>query len=101
MSRQIITIDQSPCRASYGLLRPQDFLSATVASQKQTVRDNIANIVAIGDRLGRYGPRQDVIVAISAEAYLAEPPKEIVLRQIDRPTLDVAEISGGLINLFI
>lgn len=101
MSRQILAIDQSPCRASYGVLNAGDFLSATVARQKQTVRENIDRIVADGNRLARDGARQDVVVAIAAERYLAQPPKEITIKPIARPRFRLAEITGGSINIFI
>jgi hypothetical protein len=51
MSRLILTIDQTPCRASYGLLTQEAFRRDLAARQREVVRENIARYVARGDRM--------------------------------------------------
>jgi len=101
MARLIVAIDQSPCRASYGLLGQQDFLRATAARQKQAVQDNIARVAADGDRLARIASRENAVVAIAAELYLSEPKKEVALVAVERPAFHLVEVTGGEINIFV
>lgn len=100
MSRLILAIDQQPSRSSYGLRTPAELRSYSTAVQKQTVMSNIAQVAASGDRKARIGNNEAAIVAIASEMYLAEPPKDVTLQYIDRPTLYTREVSGIVVNIF-
>jgi hypothetical protein len=100
MARIILAIDQQPSRSSYGLMTPLERRSYTTAVQKQTVLGNIATVAANGDRKARIGNKEEAIIAISSEVYLAEPKKEITLQYIDRPTIQAREVTGIVVNIF-
>jgi hypothetical protein len=91
MSRLLLTIDQTPCRASYGLLGHEAFRIDLRDRQRQVVQDNIARVVARGDRLAQINPG-DGIAVIAAEAYLSEEPAvDIALKFVERPVFSVIE----------
>lgn len=99
--RTILAIDQTPSRASYGLLTQDAFRQELAAHQRQVVRENLDRTVAQGNRMAHIETGENAIVEIAAEAYLSKTPPEVVLRTVARPSFHVAEVTGGLINIFI
>ncbi len=93
MSRLILTIDQTPCRASYGLLTQEAFRRDLAARQREVVRENIARYVARGDRMATMMPG-NTIIDISAEAYLDEPPVEVAIVPVARPIIGVTRATA-------
>jgi hypothetical protein len=90
----VLQIDQTPCRASYGLYTPSEFLRQTTARQKQTVSGNIAEIVADGNRMRRFDKPGNSIPEMAAEAYLSEPQLEVALVFVDRPIISYTPAGG-------
>ena len=99
--RTILAIDQTPSRASYGLLTQDALRHKLVSEQKQAVREDIGRTVAEGNRMAHIETGENAIVEIAAEAYLSEAPPEVVLQPVERPSFHVAEITGGRVNIFI
>jgi hypothetical protein len=99
MSRLIITIDQTPCRASYGLLGQQALRREIAATQRSVIRENIANIVDRGDRLAKIVGEENSIPFIAGEAYPSEPVPDVVLTPIARPIIGVRE--AGVLDIVI
>lgn len=93
MSRLLLTIDQTPCRASYGLLGQEAFRRDLAASQRGVVQENIARYVARGDRMATIMPGNSV-VDIAAEAYLDEPAVEVTIASVERPIIGVTEATA-------
>ncbi|MBP2645902.1 MAG: hypothetical protein H6Q75_1342 [Firmicutes bacterium] len=94
-----VTIDQTPCRASYGLLTPSARLDQDVADQKEAVRENIAAICARGDRLAKIWNKGNTVEELAAEAY-AYQPKEVQVKYIERPVIR-CEPSSNFVNIFV
>lgn len=90
----VLRIDQTPCRASYGLYTPAEFQRQTTARQKQTVSDNTAAIVATGNRLRRFDIAGNSIPEMAAEAYLNVQPLDVALVSVDRPTISYTPAGG-------
>lgn len=90
----VLSIDQTPCRASYGLYTPSEFLRQTTAQQKQVVSENIAAIVADGNRMRRFDQPGNSIPQMAGEAYLSVPQKEVALVSIDRPAISYTPAGG-------
>jgi hypothetical protein len=93
MSRLLVTIDQTPCRASYGLLGQEAFRRDLVARQRGVVEESIARYVGRGDRMATIMPGNGV-ADIAAEAYLDEPVVEVTITSVARPIIGVAEVTG-------
>lgn len=100
MTRMILTIDQTPCRASYGLKTQQAFRRDTLAYQKQVVRENIDRFVAEGNRMAAIETKENAIAEISADKNYSDAP-EVVLGWIERPSFEVKEATGAFINIFV
>lgn len=100
MVRGIVTIDQTPCRASYGLFSPSALLRDTTNRQKAAVMENIARFVSDGDRMAQIENKRNTIPAIAADSNYSEPP-DVVLTSIDRPDIRWREISGAFVDIFI
>lgn len=94
MIRGVLTIDQTPCRASYGLYTQAELLRRTTALQKQTVLDAIGKIAADGNRLRRFDIPGNSIPEMAAEAYSTAPPPDVVLVSIDRPIIRYTPAGG-------
>lgn len=90
----VLLIDQTPCRASYGLYTPSEFLRQTTARQKDTVSENVAKIVADGDRMRRFDIKANSIPEIAADAYLDTAPMEVALVSVDRPLISYSPAGG-------
>lgn len=94
MIRGVLKIDQTPCRASYGLYTLSEFLRRTTAQQKQTVSSNIATIAATGNRLRRFDRPGNSIPAIVAEAYLNEEQLNVGLVSVARPIISYTPVAS-------
>lgn len=94
MIRGILTIDQTPCRASYGLLTPSALLTDLVRRQRAAVMENIGNYAATGDRLARIENPANRIESIAAERN--DEPLTVGLKNIDRPVIRFEQASGLL-----
>lgn len=100
MARMILAIDQQPSRSSYGLMTPLERRSYSTAEQKQAFIGNLATVVINGDRKAQIGNNENAIVAIAAELYLSEPPKDVTLQYIDRPVMQTREVTGIVVNIY-
>ncbi|MDT8903898.1 DUF6470 family protein [Anaeroselena agilis] len=92
MSRLLLTIDQTPCRASYGILGHEAFRRDLVAKQRGVVQEAIANYVSRGDRLSKAAPGNS-IPDLAAELYLSKPVPQVALVPVERPVIGLAEVS--------
>lgn len=93
MSRLLLTIDQTPCRASYGLLGQEAFRRDLAARQRSVVQEAIANYAERGDRLARIAAGNG-IADLAAEVYLSEPAPEITIVPVERPVIGVTEATA-------
>jgi len=99
MIRGVLTIDQTPCRASYGILTPTASRQETDAFQKMAVANNIGEVVANGDRLAKFWSKANSIEEISAEAY-GYHPKDVVLKSVERPVIRWYPDNGNRVDIF-
>lgn len=79
-----MVIDQSPCRASYGLKTITQFTGDFAQKGMQAAFEAIGEIAEEGERLARIESGENAIVAIAVENSTDEPV-EVVLKSIPRP----------------
>lgn len=91
-----LKIDQTPCRASYGLYTPSEFLRQTTARQKQAVSENIADIVGDGNRMRRFDIKANSIPEMAFEAYFDYEPLEVALVSVARPNIRYYPAGDGV-----
>ncbi|MBP2651815.1 MAG: hypothetical protein H6Q74_2640 [Firmicutes bacterium] len=93
-----LTIDQTPCRASYGILTPTARLWQTVAENQTEFLESLAETSENGDRLARIWNKANAIEEIAAEAY-GYHPKEVAVKCIERPIINWDPEGGNLVNI--
>ncbi len=93
MSRLILTIDQTPCRASYGLLGPDALRRDLAATHRGVAREATDNYVARGNRLATIAAGNG-IADLAAELYLSEPTPEVIVVPVERPVFGLTEATG-------
>jgi hypothetical protein len=79
-----LEIDQSPCRASYGIKKLDQFTRDITAKSRRIVQEAIGKIAADGDRMARIESKENVIKALALEAGRPEPV-EVVLQPVAPP----------------
>jgi hypothetical protein len=99
MIRSILTIDQTPCRASYGLLSQKDFLADTVSRQRANVLRNIGEIASHGERLLHMENKANWIEEMAAER--DDTPLAVALVSIDRPVINYRQLTSPQVDIFI
>ncbi len=96
MKTLAITIDQTPCRASYGILGQQALRQENAAYQKSAVLEGIATYVNRGDRMAKIAGEENGIAAIMSEQYISEPVPDVVIVPVERPVISVREVANRL-----
>lgn len=81
-------IDQSPCRASYGLKSTSAWTLELSAAGRQQAMETIARIASQGDRLANIASGENAIVNIAVENSLPKEKGELVWARIDPPVID-------------
>lgn len=99
MNRLILTIDQTPCRASYGVLGQEALRRDVAASQRRTVQENINRVVDRGNRLADI--TRESIPDLAGAEYPSQAPPDVVLVAVARPDIRVSEVTGPFINIFV
>jgi hypothetical protein len=100
MNGLTLRLDQTPCRASYGLLTNSARLEQTAGEQRQQLLSDVAEIAAEGDRMARAYTSANSIPEIASEKYSTGTPPDVFLKYIDRPIIDWQESAGSLVNIF-
>lgn len=94
MNFGMVLIDQTPCRASYGLYTPDQFLENTTDDAKQAVLENIGQTAANGDRLTQIQNKTNPIPEMAYEASITSVP-DVVLQYVARPTFQYIPPNGS------
>lgn len=101
MASGMLSIDQTPCRASYGLLTTSALLQDTVSRQKTVVLENIARFVAEGDRMAHIeNKKASSIPEMEADKVFTDPP-DIAVVYIDRPIIQYIPPTGNNIDISV
>ncbi|MDR3560119.1 MAG: DUF6470 family protein [Negativicutes bacterium] len=93
----MLLIDQTPCRASYGLKTQAQFLADTSDQGKQTVLDNISRIATDGDRLSQIQNSGNTFPEMAYEASFTPAP-DIYLAYIARPDFQYIPPTGSNVD---
>lgn len=96
-----LQIDQTPCRASYGLLTPSARLEDTANVRYQQFLADVGDIAAEGDRMARAYNRANSIPEIAAEKYISQQPPEVGLVYIARPIIDYVPAPGSRLDITV
>ena len=67
-------IDQSPCRASYGIKNHTEFMHDVAELGRQTALEAVGRIAQEGDRMAAIESHEDAIINIATESTYSEMP---------------------------
>lgn len=99
MASGVLTIDQSPSRASYGLFTPSAQLQDTTNRQRAVAMENIGRFVADGDRMAQIeNKKASSIPEIMADKNFSDP-LEVGLVYIERPIIQYIPTTGNNIDV--
>lgn len=85
-SRGQLSIDQSPCRASYGIKNWSEFSRDNAAAGKQAALEAVGRIAAEGDRLASIETGENAVAAIARDRMAYDWP-EVVIAPIAPPEI--------------
>lgn len=82
----VLEIDQSPCRASYGIYEHPEFVRQMAELGRQTALETIGRIAQEGDRMAAIETGEPVFANLAAEATIQEVP-DITIVPISKPDI--------------
>jgi len=100
MNGLVVRIDQTPCRASYGLLTQSSLLAQQEYDRKSELLGSIGQVAADGDRLAKAYTPSNSMPEIASEKYDVGPPPDVVFKLIDRPIITWRENPGVMVDMF-
>lgn len=82
-----LEIDQSPCRASYGIRDQIGFTQANAAEGMRLAQEGVARVVQEGNRMANIGSHENALANIAMESTL-EPSGELTWAHVDAPIVN-------------
>lgn len=96
-----LTIDQTPCRESYGVKNQGVFWREFTAQVRAEVIETIATISAEGTRMSRIETGEKALLALSAEYVARDESKDVTVKAVDRPIVNYYPTPHGGIDIFV
>lgn len=100
----MLEIDQSPCRASYGIKSSADFSRDAAEEGKRVAMETVGRIAQEGDRMASVESHEDAIVAMATETNFPPPP-EVILARVESPIVRYTahpvefQVTPGRVNI--
>lgn len=94
-------IDQTPCRASYGIKEQLVWMRELSQKARQAAMEGLGRVVAEGNRMAQIENKEDAIVAIATEKALKWDRVEVSWGNIDSPIIRYQPGTGRFVDLSV